>query len=68
MKLSLDLKTLVLIVSASLTLAGFYYTTESRLKAVELEVLDVQQQSGKLKEDIKRLNKLTRNLKKELGK
>ena len=67
MKLNLDLKTLVLIISTSCMLAGLYYTTESRLKAVELEILDVQQRSGKLKEDVKRLNKAVRNLKKELG-
>ena len=58
MKLNLDLKTLVLIISTSCMLAGFYYTTESRLKAVELEILDVQQQTGKLKEDVKRLNRI----------
>ena len=51
MKLNLDLKTLVLIISTSCMLAGFYYTTESRLKAVELEILAVQQQTGKLKEN-----------------
>ena len=65
MKLSLDLKTLVLIISTSCMLAGFYYTTESRLKAVELEILDVQQRSGKLKEDVKRLNRIINKMRKE---
>ena len=65
MKLSLDLKTLVLIISTSCMLAGFYYTTESRLKAVELEILDVQQRSGKLKEDVKRLNRIINKMRKQ---
>ena len=65
MKLNLDLKTLVLIISTSCMLAGFYYTTESRLKAVELEILDVQQRSGKLKEDVKRLNRIINKMRKQ---
>ena len=65
MKLNLDLKTLILIISTSCVLAGFYYTTESRIQAVEREIMDVQQQTGHLKNDVKRLNKVIRVLKKE---
>ena len=64
-KIKIDLKTLILIITTSCMLAGFYYTTEARLKAVELEISDVQQQTGKLKNDVKRLNKIVRNLKKD---
>ena len=57
MKLNLDLKTLVMIVTTACVLAGFYYTTQARLDAVEHHVQDLQ-------EDTKRLNKMIRNMKK----
>ena len=57
MKLNLDLKTFVMIISTACVLAGFYYTTQARLDAVEHQVQDLQ-------EDTKRLNKMIRNMKK----
>jgi len=56
MKLSLDLKTLVMIISTVCMLAGFYYNTQSRLDAAERQVQSVQ-------EEIQRLNKAVKSLK-----
>ena len=57
MKLNLDLKTLVMIVSTACMLAGFYYNTQSRLDATERQVQSTQ-------EEVQRLNKAVKNLKK----
>jgi len=56
MKFDLDLKTLVMIITTACVLAGFYYTTQARLDAIEHHVQDLQ-------EDTKRLNKLIRSTK-----
>ena len=64
MKLNLDLKTLVLIVSTACVVAGFYYTTEARLTSVEREALFLHRKVEALKIEDKRLNRLIRNIKK----
>ena len=42
--MKVDIKTVITLGTLLFAFAGFYYTTEARLKAVELEILDVQQQ------------------------
>jgi|10_taG_2_1085330.scaffolds.fasta_scaffold01817_17 outer membrane murein-binding lipoprotein Lpp len=58
MKLNLDLKTLVMLISTACMLAGLYYTTQARLDSIEHQVQDLQN-------DTKRLSKQVRNIKKE---
>jgi len=57
MKFDLDLKTLVMIISTACVLAGFYYTTQARLDAVEHHIQD-------LEDDVERLNRIVKNKKK----
>lgn len=60
MKLNLDLKTLVMIVTTACVLAGFYYTTQARLDAVEHHVQDLQEDTARLDKMVKSLKKTRR--------
>jgi outer membrane murein-binding lipoprotein Lpp len=60
MKFNLDLKTLVMIVSTACVLAGFYYTTQARLDAVEHHVQDLQEDTARLDKMVKSLKKARR--------
>ena len=53
MKLDLDIKTLITIVAFAATMGGFYYTTQSRLDSLEVEVTQLQKQIKR----VTRLNK-----------
>ena len=64
MKLNMDLKTLIVIISAACVLAGFYYTTKTRLDASEQKISSLRGQIQNLKKEDKRLNRLIRNIKK----
>ena len=60
MKFNLDLKTLVMIVTTACVLAGFYYTTQARLDAVEHHVQDLQEDTARLDKMVKSLKKARR--------
>jgi len=60
----MDIKTLIFIITTVCIAAGFYYTTEARLDAVEREILFLDRQIHALKVDNKRLNRLIINIKK----
>jgi hypothetical protein len=62
-KFKIDLKTAITLGTLLFVGAGFYYTTELRLKDVETEISWLQGQIRLLKTDNKRLNKLIRNRK-----
>ena len=53
MKLNLDLKTLITIVTFAAVIGGFYYTTQDRLTHLEENVVQLQKQIKR----IARLNK-----------
>ena len=63
-KIKIDLKTLILIITTTCIVAGFYYTMESRLNSAEIEISFLQGQARALKAEDKRLNRLIRNIKK----
>ena len=64
-KIKIDIKTLILIITTTCIMAGFYYTTEARLDSVEREMLFLNRQIHTLKTDNKRLNRMIiRNSKK----
>ena len=42
MKLNIDLKTLIMIVSTALLLAGFYYSMEARLDVIEVKIENLE--------------------------
>ena len=42
MKLDMDLKTLVMIVTTACALAGFYYTTQARLDIIEAKIEKIE--------------------------
>ena len=44
MKINLDIKTLITIISFAAMMGGFYYTTQSRLNSLETEVTKLQKQ------------------------
>ena len=44
MKLNLDLKTLITIVTFAAVIGGFYYTTQDRLTHLEEDVMQLQKQ------------------------
>ena len=44
MDLKFDIKTLIVILTISATLGGFYYTTQSRLDSLEQEVTTLKKQ------------------------
>jgi hypothetical protein len=50
MKINLDLKTLITIVTFAAMMGGFYYTTQTRLDGLENDV-------SKLQKQIKRISK-----------
>ena len=53
MKIDLDLKTLITIVAFAAGIGGFYYTTQSRLDSLEIDVVQLQKQIKR----VTRLNK-----------
>jgi hypothetical protein len=53
MKLDLDLKTLITIITFAAVIGGFYYTTQDRLTHLEENVVQLQKQIKR----IARLNK-----------
>ena len=53
MKLNLDLKTLITIVTFAAVIGGFYYTTQDRLIHLEEDVVQLQKQIKR----VTRLNK-----------
>jgi cell shape-determining protein MreC len=55
--MKLDLKTGIALATLLFTISGFYYTTNSRLKEAEFEILRLQKQVGVLERGNKRLNK-----------
>jgi len=63
-KIKIDLKTLILIITTTCVVAGFYYAMESRLNSAEMEISFLQGQVRALKVEDKRLNRQIRNLKK----
>ena len=62
--MKLDIKTAIVIGTLLFTGAGFYYTTESRLKDAENEISFLHGQVRTLRTETKRLNKLVRNIRK----
>ena len=61
MKLDMDLKTLVMIVTTACAMAGFYYSTRARLDIVEAKI-------EKIETDRHWIVKQIRSLKKEKNK
>ena len=57
MKIDMDLKTLVFIISVACALGGFYYTTEARLDDAEKEVKFLWSSVGELQKENKRIRK-----------
>ena len=53
MKLNLDLKTLVTIITFAVAASGFYYTTQTRIDNLETKVFQLQKQ-------VKRLARITK--------
>lgn len=53
-KVNLDIKTLITIISIATMMGGFYYTTQTRLDSLESSVSDMQKQ-------IKRFNRLKKS-------
>jgi hypothetical protein len=52
-KLDLDIKTLITIITFAAVIGGFYYTTQDRLTHLEEDVIQLQQQIKR----VTRLNK-----------
>ena len=48
MKINLDIKTLITIVTFAATMGGFYYTTQSRLNDLESSVVKLEKQVKRL--------------------
>ena len=46
--MKLDIKTLITLLTITVTLSGFYYTTQIRLDALEQEITQVKKQIKKL--------------------
>ena len=44
MKLNLDLKTLITIITFSVVIGGFFYTTQDRLTHIEEDIIQLQKQ------------------------
>jgi len=62
-KLKIDFKTLILIITTTCVMAGLYYTMESRLNSLELEISFLNGQVRALKSQDKRFNRLIRDMK-----
>ena len=56
--MKLNFKTIIVLATILFTCGGFYYTTQTRLDAVEKELLFLQRQVGQMQKDIKRLDKV----------
>jgi hypothetical protein len=64
--MKLNFKTLLTLGALLFTIAGFYYTTNDRLKDVELEIKRLQKQIGVLERGEERLQRMIiRHSKKE---
>jgi len=62
-KIKLDIKTLILIITTTCVMAGFYYTAEARLTSLETEISFLNGQIRSLKNQDKHLNRLIRKIK-----
>ena len=65
MKFNIDVKTLVFIISTACVAAGYYYTTESRLAAAEMEISFLGGQVRDLKASNKNIYRLIKKIRKE---
>ena len=57
MKLNMDLKTLVMIVTTACALAGFYYSTQARLDVVEAKIEKIETDRHWIVKQIRSLKK-----------
>ena len=53
MKFNIDLKTLFMIVSAALLLAGFYYSMEARLDVIEVKIEKLEVEDKQLHKQLR---------------